>query len=103
MAKPKKIVDFSEPRGEGDNSDEALKDYVTRFAAHVAKVEELRGEGKEILSEAKDAGFSKMAIRKAVKILRMTEEQDQVRKEVDQQVRHITELCGDLPLFSASA
>lgn len=102
MGRPKKIVDFSEPRSTGDNSEEALRDFVSRYANLQNQIVDLRGDQKEILTEAKDCGHSKMAIRKAVKILQMSEEQVQAHKEIDDQVQRITEACADLPLFQAA-
>lgn len=87
----------------GHNSeDELLRGYVQKTAGLVREMQEINGEIKEVLREAKDAGFLKMAIRRAVKDLMMNEEQRQARKEVDAETKRITELCSDLPLFGSS-
>lgn len=90
----------------GSNSDEALKGFVERFAQIQIKkqklIRPLIDDEKLTLTEAKGAGFSKMAIRQAVKEMLMTPEQRDAHNEVDEQRRKITELCRDLPLFGAS-
>lgn len=87
----------------GDNSGKLLVDYVERYTKKLEAVEAIRGEMKDILNEAKNDGFLKTAIRKTVKNLRLTEEQRQAKQEIDEATRHYTELCQDLPLFSAAA
>lgn len=97
------------PRGEqsvpakGDNADKALKDYVSRCANIIGEISDLNSDLKEVLGEAKNAGFSKMAIRRTVKFLRLTTEQKDTKREVDDLTEHYTNLCQDLPLFKVAA
>ena len=87
----------------GDNSDALLKDHVAFIAAKQMQMEKLGGEIKERLSMAKNEGFLKMSIRKAVKNLRSTEEQRQAKRAVDEEAERYTALCRDLPLFAQAA
>ena len=97
------------PRGDksiaeaGHNNDKLLQDYVIRFAKKQLEIEKLSGEGKEILREAKNDGFLKTSIRKAVKNLRMTPEQVQAKQEVEDTTKTYMEICGDLPLFQQAS
>lgn len=87
----------------GDNSDARVQEYVKFVTEKKRKIAALNGEIKDKLNEAKGEGFSKMAIRGAVKVLEMTEEQKQAKKEVDSAILAITAACADLPLFHKSA
>lgn len=97
------------PRGEksvaahGDNSDKLLKDYVTKCANLMGEMESKNSDLKEVLRSAKNDGFLKTSIRNAVKELRMTTEQRDSRKEIDEMTARYTELCRDLPLFKQAA
>lgn len=103
----KKVTNIKEMHenaiGGGHNSDELLKKYVVNIAQYEDQMMVIRGKIKAELQSAKDDGFLKMAIRKAVKSLTMTEEQRQAKQEVEIETRRITELCRDLPLFSKAA
>lgn len=87
----------------GDNSDQLLKDYVSKVFNIEEEITALRGDIKEILSNAKNDGFLKTSIKDTVKNLRKTEEQRQSKREVDETTAHYTALCKDLPLFHAAA
>jgi uncharacterized protein (UPF0335 family) len=82
-----------------NNEDGLLRDYVIKCAKLVKEQQEINGDLKEVLREAKDAGFKKMAIRAAIKKLMMNAEQRQACDEIDAETARITELCSDLPLF----
>ena len=82
----------------GHNGDSAAADK--KCVEKVAKLEEERraiaGNIKDILNKHKDAyGTPKQSIRKAVKILAMTEEQFQAKKEIDFQAQAIIQLFVD--------
>lgn len=67
---------------------------------HVAELENKRtilaGEIKDILNEHKEShGTPKGAIRKAVKLLAMTEETYQAKKEVEVHAQHIVQLFAE--------
>lgn len=86
----------------GHNSganDKLLVAHVTKIAQTMNAIEELRGEIKDELNLAKSNGFLKMAVKKAIKVLRMTEEQKQSEEEITSEAMRITALCADLPLF----
>jgi uncharacterized protein (UPF0335 family) len=86
-----------------DNFDALLRDYVEKVAKKENSIDGIRGELKDILNEAKNAGFLKTSIRKAVRKLRMTQEQIQAKTEVDEAAEQYFNLCKDLPLFKAAA
>jgi uncharacterized protein (UPF0335 family) len=87
----------------GDNlpiDTKLLQEHVVYIAKKMDEQDQISGKMKDRLRAAKDDGFSKMAIRKAAKLLRMTEEQRQAKKEVETQTEYYTDLCADLPLFA---
>ena len=88
---------------QGHNSDQLLKDYVSQLAKKEAAIEGIRGEIKDILSNAKNDGFLKTSLRNTVKKLRMSEEQRQAKSEVDKATEEYTALCKDLPLWAHAA
>ena len=83
----------------GDNSDALLKDYMNSYDKDEQIIIAARGRQKLTLTNAKNDGFSKIAFRKAYKVLKMTEEQRQAQNSVDEAKQdYITRLSG-LALF----
>ena len=79
-----------------------LQEHVSYVAKKEAEKRKIDGQIKDRLSDAKNEGFLKTSIRKAVKILNMTEEQLQAKKEIDDATEYYTDLCKDLPLFASN-
>lgn len=79
-----------------------LQEHVLYVAKKEAEKRKIDGQIKDRLHDAKNEGFLKTSIRKAVKILNMTEEQLQAKKEIDDATEYYTDLCKDLPLFSSN-
>jgi len=76
--------------------DKADKACVKRVAELEHKRQVLSGEIKDILNEHKNAwGTPKGSIRKAVKVLDMTEEQFQAKNEVERHANHIVQLFAE--------
>jgi hypothetical protein len=88
--------------GIGGNREEFEKSCVEFVAKKTMAIQGINGEIKEKLREAKEVGSSKMAIRRAVKHLLMSEEQRQSKDEVESETQRITALCADLPLFGGA-
>lgn len=84
----------------GGNSDAALKGHLEFIAKKMIAIEELNSDIKDRLRKAKDDGFKKMAIRKAIKTLMMSDEQIEVQKEIEDETQYAYDLGADLPLFS---
>jgi uncharacterized protein (UPF0335 family) len=79
--------------GHNTNTDKADKACVKRVSELEAERQVLAGEIKDILNEHKNAhGTPKGSIRKAVKLLDMTAEQFQAKKEVDNRAIKIVQL-----------
>lgn len=78
-----------------------LQEHVIYVAKKEAEKRKIDGQIKDRLGNAKNEGFLKTSIRKAVKILNMSEEQIQAKKEIDDATEYYTDLCRDLPLFAA--
>jgi len=98
MPKKKKEEDNS-----GHNSLVNVRSFIERYASLGADITELRGDQKAVLNEAKELGFSKTAIKQAVKELTMTAEQRQALLEVEEAKKDYINVCADLPLFQQAA
>jgi len=81
---------------------EQLRKGIEYIAKKMNAIEALRGDIKAKKSELKDSGFSKIATSRALKFLRMTDEQRQSEEEIREQTDMITEQCADLPLWAAA-
>lgn len=82
--------------GHNGNSDQADMECVKRVSELEEKRSILAGEIKDILNEHKNAhGTPKGSIRKAVKILNLTEETYQAKKEVEIHAQHIVQLFAE--------
>jgi len=87
----------------GDNQKALLHDYVERFEAQERVIDEARGNQKSMLNKAKKDGLLKQAIRGVAKERALTEKQRQARNSVEVEIKHYTDLCKDLPLFSVAS
>lgn len=82
--------------GHNGNTDVADKETVKRIAELEEKRMALAGEIKDILNEHKAAhGTPKASIRAAVRILQMTAEQYQAKKEIATHTHHIVQLIAN--------
>lgn len=84
------------PTEEGGNSDEALRGYIENHAKLQRQIDAISGKQKDNLNDAKKAGFLKTAIKKAYKQCSESEEQSQVRKEIEEATKHYVEIAADL-------
>lgn len=88
----------------GHNSNQLMRSTLEKYARIQDKIDGLRGEQKAVLSEGKEGGVLKTAVRKAYKIMAMSEEQLQAKEEIDEQTKEITDLFGGkLPSLSKAA
>jgi predicted transcriptional regulator len=102
MARFKKTrADAVQEAALGSNIDGYKKEVVEFVAKKMAAIDGIRGEIKDKLNEAKEAGILKQAVRGAVNDLRMTEEQRQATEEVSEARKELTRLCRDLPMFAS--
>lgn len=85
--------------GHNSASDELLKGYMEKLNNLTNDAEAVRGDIKEVLNQAKADGFLKTSLRKALKDLRMTEEQRQSSNEVQQSREEYVRICKELGLF----
>lgn len=85
----------------GHNSEQLLKGYVEKMVRLEDEMTDLRGAQKDLLNDAKDNGFLKTAIKKAIKQLRKTDEQRQADNEVKKATEDYIKICSGLPLFEA--
>jgi hypothetical protein len=74
--------------GHNSLNDDIKAKYLKRDAEIVDQICKLNEDRKENLREAKDAGMSKMAIRKCTKENRMSDEQREAKAEVEHEAKN---------------
>lgn len=82
-----------------NSSSKDIAEYVNQVAVLKRQQSELGGDIKDILARAKDAGLSKMGIRKAAAELLASEEQRQSRQSVEQARDDYLRACKEVGLF----
>lgn len=84
------------PAVAGHNRDELLKGYLEKLMAEQKIAIDSRGRSKDILAQAKNDGFGKMALRKLVKHKMKTQEQIQADQEVEREFEEYVAITEQL-------
>lgn len=104
MPRMKKLgADAVQANAMGHNSitDETRRSHLEYIAKKMIAIQGINGDIKDRLRKAKDDGMKKMSLRKAAKMLMMSEEQRQAQEEVKHEADILYDLGADMPLFSA--
>lgn len=101
MTKPEGRGEREIPKGH--NREKLREKYMQALLTISQKKQALAQQEKDILTEAKNDGFRKTSLKDARKLLLMSEDSRQAKKEIDLETDEIYQACIASPLFKAAA